>query len=114
MATHDNIRSTAEPDAPGVYSSDVQLPLAAFAAGLGDHKIYTALCPCGDERMRRLMSIMESSRDDFGSLVTHHYALDNSRGLRPVRPPARRSAEGRHQAVRREGTAACLRPLSSR
>jgi len=59
----------------GVYSSDVRVPLSAFAAGLGDHKINTALCPGGKERMRRLMSIIESSRADFGSLVTHHYAL---------------------------------------
>ncbi|MBF8746699.1 NAD(P)-dependent alcohol dehydrogenase [Pseudomonas putida] len=61
----------------GVYSSDVKIPLAAFAAGLGDHKINTALCPGGKERMRRLMSVIESNRADFGSLVTHHYALDN-------------------------------------
>lgn len=61
----------------GVYSSDVKIPLAAFAAGLGDHKINTALCPGGKERMRRLMSVIESNRADFGSLVTHHYKLDD-------------------------------------
>lgn len=61
----------------GVYSADVKIPLGAFAAGLGDHKINTALCPGGKERMRRLMSVIESNRADFGSLVTHHYGLGN-------------------------------------
>lgn len=61
----------------GVYSSDVQIPLGAFAAGLGDHRINTALCPGGKERMRRLMSVIASNRADFGSLVTHHYPLGN-------------------------------------
>ncbi|MDF0605661.1 NAD(P)-dependent alcohol dehydrogenase [Neisseriaceae bacterium TC5R-5] len=61
----------------GVYSSDLTIPLSAFAAGLGDHKINTALCPGGKERMRRLMSIIESERIDLGPLVTHHYKLDD-------------------------------------
>src|SRR5690606_29768301 len=29
----------------GVYSSDLTIPVDAFAAGLGDHRINTALCP---------------------------------------------------------------------
>src|SRR6186713_2370600 len=44
----------------GVYASHLQVPLDAFAAGLGDHKIVTALCPGGKERMRRLMSTIAS------------------------------------------------------
>ncbi len=61
----------------GVYSEDLKIPLAAFAAGLGDHRINTALCPGGKERMRRLMNVVASGRADFGALVTHHYALDD-------------------------------------
>lgn len=61
----------------GVYSGDLTIPLDAFAAGLGDHKINTALCPGGKERMRRLMNVVESGRVDLGVLVTHHYALDD-------------------------------------
>ncbi|MDR2129357.1 MAG: NAD(P)-dependent alcohol dehydrogenase [Burkholderiaceae bacterium] len=61
----------------GVYSKDLTIPLSSFAAGLGDHKINTALCPGGKERMRRLMSVIASNRADFGALVTHHYKLDN-------------------------------------
>jgi hypothetical protein len=34
----------------GVYSSDLKIPLGAFAAGLGDHRIVTTLCPGGKER----------------------------------------------------------------
>ena len=61
----------------GVYSSDLTIPLSAFAAGLGDHKINTALCPGGKERMRRLMNVVQSGRIDLGALVTHQYRLDD-------------------------------------
>ena len=61
----------------GVYSEDLTIPLAQFAAGLGDHTIRTALCPGGKERMRRLMNVVASSRLDLGVLVTHHYKLDD-------------------------------------
>lgn len=61
----------------GVYSQDLKIPLDAFAAGLGDHKINTALCPGGKERMRRLMAVLQSSRLDLSPLVTHRYALDD-------------------------------------
>jgi len=61
----------------GVYSSDLTIPLSAFAAGLGDHRINTALCPGGKERMRRLMNVVASNRVDLGVLVTHTYRLDD-------------------------------------
>ena len=61
----------------GVYSSDLSIPLGAFAAGLGDHRIVTSLCPGGKERMRRLMSVIQSSRLDLKPMVTHRYALDD-------------------------------------
>ena len=61
----------------GVYSTDLKIPLAAFAAGLGDHTIVTSLCPGGKERMRRLMSVIESGRVDLGAMVTHRFRLDN-------------------------------------
>ena len=61
----------------GVYAEDLTIPMAHFAAGLGDHTIRTALCPGGKERMRRLMNVIQSQRLDLGPLVTHHYALDD-------------------------------------
>ena len=61
----------------GVYSTDLTLPLDAFAAGLGDHTIVTSLCPGGSERMRRLMALVESGRADLSSLVTHRFKLDD-------------------------------------
>ena len=61
----------------GVYSDDLKIPMASFAAGLGDHTIRTALCPGGKERMRRLMSVIQSNRLDLGALVTHERKLEN-------------------------------------
>jgi threonine dehydrogenase-like Zn-dependent dehydrogenase len=61
----------------GVYSSDLRIPLNAFAAGLGDYSIITTLCPGGKERMRRLMAVVESGGVDLSPLVTHRYTLDD-------------------------------------
>lgn len=60
----------------GVYSSDLRIPFDAFAAGLGDFKIATTLCPGGKERMRRLMGVIGSGRVDLKPLVTHRFRLD--------------------------------------
>jgi threonine dehydrogenase-like Zn-dependent dehydrogenase len=60
----------------GVYSGKLQIPYQAFAAGLGDHKIVTTLCPGGKERMRRLMNMVRAGRFDLTPLLTHVYPLD--------------------------------------
>ena len=52
------------------------LPYEAFAAGIGDHKIVTTLCPGGKERMRRLMEVVRNGRVDFTPLLTHTFPLD--------------------------------------
>ncbi|TAL22774.1 MAG: NAD(P)-dependent alcohol dehydrogenase [Aquabacterium sp.] len=61
----------------GVYSGDLRIPLGPFAAGLGDHRIITTLCPGGKERMRRLMEVISSRRVDLGAMVTHRFKLDD-------------------------------------
>jgi threonine dehydrogenase-like Zn-dependent dehydrogenase len=60
----------------GVYSGKLQIPFQAFAAGLGDIRIVTTLCPGGKDRMARLMSMVESSRFDPLPLITHTFSLD--------------------------------------
>jgi threonine dehydrogenase-like Zn-dependent dehydrogenase len=59
----------------GVYSGHLTVPLDAFAAGLGNHTIVTTLCPGGKERMRRLLTVVQSKRFPFRDLVTHHFKL---------------------------------------
>src|SRR3984893_6120463 len=61
----------------GVYSGKLQVPYDAFAAGIGDYKIVTTLCPGGKERMRRLMSMVQAGRFDPTPLITHRFSLDN-------------------------------------
>jgi threonine dehydrogenase-like Zn-dependent dehydrogenase len=61
----------------GVYSGKLQIPYDAFAAGIGDHRIVTTLCPGGKERMRRLMELVRTRRVDLTSLLTHRFSLEN-------------------------------------
>jgi alcohol dehydrogenase len=60
----------------GVYSGKLQIPCEAFAAGLGDYKIVTTLCPGGKERMGRLLEVVRHGRVDFRPLLTHTFTLD--------------------------------------
>ena len=61
----------------GVYAGKLHIPYDAFAAGIGDYRRVTTLCPGGKERMRRLMEVVRHGRIDLTPLLTHRYALDN-------------------------------------
>jgi threonine dehydrogenase-like Zn-dependent dehydrogenase len=60
----------------GVYSGKLSVPVEPFAAGLGDQKIVTTLCPGGKERMRRLMEMVLHKRLDLTPLLTHRFKLE--------------------------------------
>jgi len=60
----------------GVYSGKLSIPLEPFAAGLGNQKIITTLCPGGKERMRRLMELVRHGKLDLVPLITHTFTLD--------------------------------------
>lgn len=62
----------------GVYSGKLQMPYDAFAAGIGDYKIVTTLCPGGKERMRRLIEMVKNKRVDLTPLITHRFSLDHA------------------------------------
>lgn len=61
----------------GVYAGKLNIPYDAFAAGIGDYRIVTTLCPGGKERMRRLMEVIRQKRVDLTPLLTHRVSLDN-------------------------------------
>lgn len=63
----------------GVYAGKLQVPYDVFAAGIGDYRIVTTLCPGGKERMRRLMEVVKNHRVDLTPLLTHRFALDDIR-----------------------------------
>ena len=63
----------------GVYSGKLQIPYDAFAAGLGDIRIVTTLCPGGKERMGRLIRMVQSGRFDPTPLITHRFSLTEIR-----------------------------------
>src|SRR3546814_17786783 len=57
----------------GVYSTDLTIPVDAYAAGLGDHKIITTPCPGGKERMRRMMNVTAAGHGDPKSRATQPF-----------------------------------------
>jgi len=60
----------------GVYCGELTISLSAFAVGLGDRHLNTALYLGGKQHLRRLMNVLASGRFDPGVLVTHHDALE--------------------------------------
>ena len=83
----------------GVYSGKLQVPYDAFAAGIGDYRIVTTLCPGGKERMRRLMEMVRNHRVDLKPLLTHVPVGPDRCRLRDVRRSARWGDESRDQAL---------------
>ena len=60
----------------GIYENNLTVPLDAYGAGLADISIISTVCPTGAERMRRLISVIDSGRADLTPLITHTMPLD--------------------------------------
>ena len=60
-------------------SGDAADPKRSVAAGIGDYRIVTTLCPGGKERMQRLIETVRRGRVDLTSLLTHTSSLDDIR-----------------------------------
>ena len=99
----------------GVYSGKLEMPYSAFAAGLGDHRIVTTLCPGGKARMGRLIAMVQAGRFDPTPLITHHFRAQ-ARSARPTgcsatgstassRSPSPRSRTSLSHAAGRPGPA---------
>ncbi len=56
----------------GTRSTDPRRNTSSF----GDYEIVTTLRPGGKERMRRLMSMVQTKRFDPAPLLTHSFTLD--------------------------------------
>ncbi len=57
------------------FEGSYTFPLSAFMGGIGDKKIVSTEAPGGNDRMRRLLMLMEKQGLDFSSLITHSVAL---------------------------------------
>ena len=69
----------------GVYAGKLQIPYDAFAAGLGDHRIVTTLCPGGKERMRRLMEVVSRPGGSRAASDSRLFARRHWRCVRAIR-----------------------------
>ena len=58
------------------FEGSYSIPLKAFLGGIGDKKIVSTEAPGGNDRMRRLLLMMEHRGIDFSPLVTHTVSLD--------------------------------------
>ena len=84
----------------GVYSGKLEMPYSAFAAGLGDHRIVTTLCPGGKARMGRLIAMVQAGRFDPTPPADPPVPAERDRrGLPSVQQPARWRPQGRHHPL---------------
>lgn len=58
------------------FEGSYTFPLSAFMGGIGDKKIVTTEAPGGNDRMRRLLMMIEHQNLDFSPLITHTFKLE--------------------------------------
>ncbi len=59
------------------HGDSVQIPRVEWGVGMSDKVIRTGLCPGGNVRMSRLLSLLEHGRVDPTPLTTHEFDFDN-------------------------------------
>ena len=60
----------------GEAPEPLQIPLEPFGMGMSDKKIRTALCPGGNEHMRRVFRLMVNGKVDPTPMTTHEFGFD--------------------------------------
>ncbi|MEW4530167.1 MAG: NAD(P)-dependent alcohol dehydrogenase [Maioricimonas sp. JB045] len=58
------------------HGDSVDIPRIEWGMGMSDKVIRTGLCPGGNERMSRLLRLIETGRVDPAPLTTHTFAFD--------------------------------------
>lgn len=58
------------------HGDSVNIPRIEWGVGMSDKVIRTGLCPGGNERMSRLLRLIETGRVDPAPLTTHTFAFD--------------------------------------
>ncbi len=62
----------------GESGPTLTIPLDGFVLGMGDKSINTALCPGGNERMGRILRLLETGKIDPTPMTTHTMSIDDS------------------------------------
>ncbi|MEV7136533.1 NAD(P)-dependent alcohol dehydrogenase [Arthrobacter sp. NPDC093128] len=61
----------------GESREPLRIPLDAYGLGMADKSIYGGLCPGGNDRMQRILALIEARRFDPTHMTTHQFSFDD-------------------------------------